>query len=410
MGQKESSICNGSLKDELTSDLKTDCNSTIETTGECFDEQLLKRSKNVNFDVDAWYKVIQSETFYTEFIPISPLIAQAFLNFYQTIYISKKSINSNDMQLIQSIQNQLKEQIFDSKTSRFQNKDTFIRLSARSPKDGKPLDSRKISQFYQQKLCELQIEYPDEYKATKGKANIQLIACYYAQFHSLKVTDEMQALNLILTSERVHYDLREVLDCQQAKDNHAANINNRKVYDWSNHIIIRQWNDLLDPSMEFRCFVYQSNLTAISQYNYYCKFYHLQTDGIVREIKKTISQYWREKIQPLLNPFTGKYSNYVIDIGLIENKLTNQYDCIVIEMNPFEATTNPSLFNWTKDNNHLTGNGNEIEIRIQSDYYPYIEDYIDFILEVNECSGGNKSLSEHPGRSPYFTFFDQRKT
>jgi hypothetical protein len=82
----------------------------------------------------------------------------------------------------------------------------------------------------------------------------------------LKVTDEIQALNLILSSKRVYYDLIEVLDCQQVKENKVDDINDIKLHDWNNNIIIRQWNDLLDPSIEFRYFVYQSNLTAISQY------------------------------------------------------------------------------------------------------------------------------------------------
>jgi hypothetical protein len=101
---------------------------------------------------------------------------------------------------------------------------------------------------------------------------MQMIAFWYAQFHSLKVTDETQALHLILSSERVYQDLIEILDCQQVKDNKVAKINNIKLHDW---------NDLLDPSMKFRCFVYQSNLTAILQYNFYCKYYYLQYDVIV---------------------------------------------------------------------------------------------------------------------------------
>ncbi|CAF2653720.1 unnamed protein product [Rotaria sp. Silwood2] len=410
MGQKESSTRNDSFNSEFESDLKTNSNNTIKTPREWYDVQLLKRCENVYFDVEAWYKVIQSETFYTEFIPISPSIAQAFVNFYQTRYTSTKLLNSNDIHLIASIQNQLKEQIFSSKTNNFQSNGTFIRLSSRSPKDGKPLDSRKISQFYDQKLSELQIQYPDDYKSIEGKANMQMIAYCYAQFHSLKVTDETQALNLILSSERVYYDLIEVLDCQQLKDNKVANINNIKLHDWNNNIIIREWNDLLDPSMEFRCFIYQSNLTAISQYNYYCKYYHLQNDVIVQQIKRTIIKYWQEKIQPLLDPLAEKYSNYVIDIGLIENKLTNEYDCIVIEMNPFETSTGASLFNWIIDSNQLRGGRNETEIRVQSDYYPYIKDYIEFILEINQCDGKENSSSDHHGKEPYFIFLDQMKT
>jgi hypothetical protein len=162
-----------------------------------------------------------------------------------------------------------------------------------------------------------------------------MIAYWYAQFHSLKVTDEIQALNLI---------------------------------------------------------------------------YYLQNDVVVQQIKMTIIKYWKETIQPLLDPFTEKYSNYVIDIGLIENKLTNKYDCIVIEMNPFETTTNPSLFDWKTDYNQLRGQGYQIEIHVRSDYYPDIEDYIQFLLEVNQCNEEYNSSSDQNDKKHNFIFLDQIKT
>ncbi|CAF5071946.1 unnamed protein product, partial [Rotaria sp. Silwood1] len=105
-----------------------------------------------------------------------------------------------------------------------------------------------------------------------------------------------------------------------------------------------------------------------------------------------------------------KYSNYLIDIGLIENKSTNKYDCIAIEMNPFETTTHARLFDWTKDNNQLRGQGNEIEIRVQLDYYPNIEAYVEFILDINQYDGKNNSSSDHFSKEPYFTFLDKMKT
>ena len=42
--------------------------------------------------------------------------------------MSRKSLNLNDIQLIESIQTQLKEQII-----KFQNNNIFVRLSTRSP-------------------------------------------------------------------------------------------------------------------------------------------------------------------------------------------------------------------------------------------------------------------------------------
>ncbi|CAF1126705.1 unnamed protein product [Adineta ricciae] len=392
------------MNDNSTAAVKISSNQTTHNSGESYDEQLLKRSKNVNFDVEAWYKIIKSETFHTKLLPVSPSLAQAFVNFYQTRFMLKTSLTLHDVELIQSMRHQLKEQIFNS------NHTSFIRLSARSPKDGKPLDSGKIGEFYQEKLSELQAKYPNEYQTTKGKANIQTIALYYAQFHSLKVTNEDQALNLIFTSERIYHDLIEILDCHEVKENQVENVNHTKVFDWDNHLIIRQWNDDLDPSMEFRCFVHQSNLTAISQYNYLCKQYHLQDENTVKCIKATIENYWRTRIQPLFDPYSDRYSNYVIDIGLIENKTTNRYDCIVIELNPFERTTHPSLFDWIKDADQLKGETNQLEIRVQTDYYPYIEDYIEFLLEVNHCIRVNEGSSDRPDTKPYFMFLDQIKT
>jgi hypothetical protein len=228
MGQKNSSIYDDSIESESESDIETDTNNTIEISREWYDEQLLKRCKTVDFDVEVWYKIKQSEIFYTEFIPISPSIAQAFISFFKTRYMSEKLLNSNDIQLILSIQNQLKEQIFNSKINKFYSNGAFIRLSTRSPKDGRRMDSQKINQFYEQKLNELQLKYPNEYKSIKGKANIHIIASWYAQFYSLRVTNEIEALNLILSIVRVYHDLIQTLNCQKVMDNKITNINNIK--------------------------------------------------------------------------------------------------------------------------------------------------------------------------------------
>ncbi len=355
-----------------------------------YDQQLVKRNANVHFDVEAWYKIIHDQTFSTQFISISPAIAQAFVRFIQTRYTTTKSVDFHDIQLIELIEKQLKEHVFNSTTKKF-----FVRLSARSPKDGTPLNTQITNEIYRAKLTELQNTFPNEYNTVKGKANMQSIAAYYAQFHSLKVTNEIETLNLILSSERVYHDLNEALNCYTVNKN------------WNNHIIIREWNDQLESSMEFRCFVYQSKITAISQYNQYCKYYHLQNANTIQQIKLTIIQYWQNKIQPLLDPFPEKYTNYVIDIGLIGN----HFDCIVVEMNPFEITTGTSLFDWTIDNDQLRGDGHEVEIRVRFDYHPYIEDYISFILELNNCSEETyDTISTNERLQPYFVFKKTIKT
>ena len=410
MGQKQSSTRDDGLHNELASETKTDPTEPMQLSSKWYDDKLSARCENIDFDVEAWYKIIHSETFYTEFLPISPSIAQAFVNFYRTRYTSRKSLTHNDIQLIASIRDHLRGQIFNSEKNQFSRNGAFVRLSLRSPKDGMPLDYRQIQQFYDRKLNELQSQYPDEWKSVEGKANMQMIAIGYAQFHSLKATDEIQALNLILSSERVYIDLSSVLDCQRVKENPTVNVNNIKLHDWNQNIIIRQWNDSLDPSMEFRCFVHQSNLTAISQYDHRCKLYHLQNDAVVQQIKATLIKYWQENIKPLFDPLQEKYSNYVIDIGLIENKQTNEYDCIVVELNPFQTSTGGSLFDWRADNDQLRGCGTETEIRVRTDYSPYLTDYVEYLLEANQCDGKENPLVEQPGKEPYFIFLEQMKT
>ena len=404
MGQKESSTHTDSFNDKSDCNVKTITDDDINITRQLCERKLLKRCEHISFDVESWYEILQSQTFYTEFLPISPSIAQAFVNYYQTRYNSKKIFSINDLQLIESIQHQLKQQIFNSKHKKFQNNGTFIRLSSRSPKDGNPLASQTLIQFFHQELNRLQVKYPNEYNSIENKANMQMIAYSYAQFHAFKVTNEFEALNLILSSERVFIDLLDALACHKVKDNKVTNI---KLHDWNNNIIIREWNSSLDPSMEFRCFVYQSNLTAISQYNHYCKFYQLQNDLTVQQIKLTIIQYWQQKIKPLLDPLTEKYSNYIIDLGLIENESTNEVECIVIELNPFAPSTGASLFDWKTDINQLTGQLNEIEIRVRSTYFPNLQEYIEFISRENQLNVEDNSPSDH---EPYFIFLNKIQT
>jgi len=163
MGSKQSAICENKVESDAI-------------PRKWYDDQLIKRDENVYFDVEGWYEILRNETFPTEFIPISQSMTQAFVNYYQTRYSSTKMLNSNDIELIQSMENQLKQRI--------SNNEIFIRLSSRSPKDGKPLDPQKISQIYRQKFEELKIKNPDEYLTNEGKANMQMISFCYV-FHKM---------------------------------------------------------------------------------------------------------------------------------------------------------------------------------------------------------------------------------
>ena len=353
-----------------------------------------RRCNHLDFDVEAWYPILKNHTFYTEFVPITPAIANAFINFYQTRYNSKVLFDSDDLKAIRLVEDHLKHQVFDSKTSRFRASGAFVRLSSRSPKDGDPLDTQLLIQSYSQAIALLRSTYPDEYVSIDGKANLEMIAHSRAQFECLKVTSAHEALNLILSSERVFTDLIEAVDCQEIQN------------DWKTNIIVRQWSPLLDPSMEFRCFVYRSKLTAISQYNHYCRFEQFQNENFVQRIKTIIVDYWQKEIQELLDACGEVYLNYVIDIGVIEKGALSNLECIVIELNPFAPSTGASLFDWRTDIDQLKGERADIEIRVRSNYFPNIIEYTAYILQESMIQAG-ESHTVINRRDSYSHFLDK---
>jgi hypothetical protein len=141
---------------------------------------------------------------------------------------------------------------------------------------------------------------------------------------------------MLLHSQRVYQDLTLALE---------------HPLEFQEHIIIRKWVNV-DCSMEFRCFVSNGNLNAISQYNYQVYFPHLSTRK--EEIQKRICDYFI-KVHPLLESI---YQSYIIDFGFCDN-----YEVKVIELNPFLSTTDAALFSWEKDYEQLQNGPLEFRIR-----------------------------------------------
>ena len=404
MGQAASSTDHDSIVRATKQSTSAQQNETSRLSSNLFHRKLVKRCEHINFDVEAWYGILRSEAFYTEFVSLSPALAQAFVHYYQMCYNSKPLLTAIELRLIESMQDQLKQEIFNPETNRFHVNGSFIRLSSRSPKDGTPLNAQTLIRSYHQELNMLQAKHPEECDTAEGRANMQLIAYSTAQFQCLRVTNELEALNLILSSERVFIDLLEALDCQHVADNIEMNSAGVQLHDWNNNIVVRQWDSLLDSSMEFRCFVYQSDLTAISQYNHYCKFYQLQDVGVIQRIKTTIVEYWHRKIKPLMDPYKDKYSNYIIDIGLIEDPSSDELRCRVIELNPFASSTGASLFDWKRDMDQLSGQANSTEIRVRSSYFPNVTEYMEYVSAENKLHTVDGSSRDDPSHEPYFDF------
>ncbi len=113
----------------------------------------------------------------------------------------------------------------------------------------------------------------------------------------------------------------------------------------------------LPPAYEFRAFVSNGCLTAISQYFYFCYFAELE--GI--DVQRIISSFFAEFVQPHLY-----LASCVIDFVLLPSPSSSSssssssstqgdpFAVKIIELNPFHYTTEGCMFDW--------GNAEDIEI------------------------------------------------
>jgi acyl carrier protein phosphodiesterase len=65
------------------------------------------------------------------------------------------------------------------------------------------------------------------------------------------------------------------------------------------HFAVRKWVDI-EPDMEFRGFVCNGNLNALSQYNHLAFFSRLPS--LAEEIVKDIRNFWEKEIKEKLAP------------------------------------------------------------------------------------------------------------
>jgi len=153
----------------------------------------------------------------------------------------------------------------------------------------------------------------------------------------LRVRTGREAMCLLLSSERVFIDLVLALSSSTADAGDK----------WQTSLILRDWEEGLRHDWEFRCFVCEKRLTAISQYNHYCVFEDVKQaaeSGSGESLRKEIRAFWR-RVQNNVNP-----RSYVMDVCKLNNG-----EWKVIEVNPFAPTTGGALYCWRADGATLRG-------------------------------------------------------
>jgi hypothetical protein len=117
-------------------------------------------------------------------------------------------------------------------------------------------------------------------------------------------------------------------------------------------LYILPWISDIKENNEFRIFVYNKNITGISEYNIFKHSIDFQIDWekIIFELKNIVS---------LISSKT-ELITYTMDVCLINDKV------LLLELNSFGAgmAAGSSLFNWIADHDQLHGSTNYIEIRL----------------------------------------------
>jgi len=196
-------------------------------------------------------------------------------------------------------------------------------MSDRSGKDA-VTEHGRINAFLEKPLKEL--EGQDYFTNHTG-----LPAVYRAFSQALKVTSGADALSLLLVSFRTLADVKMRL--------HYADT-------WELIIAVREWCDM-DPSLEFRGFIHKNSFTARSQYFYDCYFPVLKANE--EKISSSIKAFW-ETIKDKV-----PYESYVMDFAILPCNISESevLPVTIIELNPFDDSTDSALFSWKLDRGKL---------------------------------------------------------
>ncbi|XP_064488673.1 translation initiation factor eIF2 assembly protein-like [Ornithodoros turicata] len=107
-----------------------------------------------------------------------------------------------------------------------------------------------------------------------------------------------------------------------------------KLENFFKHVLVlRKWEEI-DPSTEFRCFVKNDVLIAITQRDHTSYYYHIeeQRNAIVQDIVSFFEEH-------IVHKFPDE--NYVFDVHRIRKDVV-----VLLDFNPFGSQTDSLLFDW----------------------------------------------------------------
>ena len=294
------------------------------------------RHQNMSVDVDVWYPMLKSLTFNTYFIHLSHKEAKAIVDFYLFRYVNQKTLFTlEDQNILINLEKKI-----DSYFEKFPDlkEGALFRCTGRSGKDGEVYDNNKILNEYYSRLKKVTNLPYEEIK------DYNLKYTCIPLYNNMKVTNGKELLSVLLSSERLHHDMKDWI-----------------IHGGREQIILRKWDDRLRPQDEFRVFVKNGNICAACQYDRYGKYDELIKNKDI--IEKKIHDFFYNKLKPLM-----KINDYAVDLGYINNEM-----CL-IEFSPLIRCTSARLFRWDENYKEMTEGEGKLTIREKE--YEYVNEFI----------------------------------
>lgn len=288
-------------------------------------------------DIQYWIEQFHHLTFQTSILPLSKAVAQAYIIDYRSRYCSGPLPTIDDVNLLTQLANDI-----DNIISHL-SPPCFIRLTSRSPKDA------------------VQFNFQDFLTNSSDLTiNDKLKLYFQLMTENMQIFSGVQALKLLKESERVYVDIVQSI---QADDEP----NTSHYCPWNLGICIRKWDNRINDQWEFRCFIYNYQLVAISQYNtyIYCPELLEHKENISNLIMKFYQHHILKIFQSIHKP------NCILDVAVfppppsLGDLTLSLHDMlryiIIIELNPYNSRTGGGCFRWDIDHNILFNNNHRVE-------------------------------------------------
>jgi hypothetical protein len=251
------------------------------------------------FSVCDWYPIIAEHTFPTTFVAVSQEEARDMLRLQMQMLETGQT--DVDMSSLAPLLARMEEAVAA------QGNCVVVKMSDRSPKDAAFARGR------------VERVLRDDF-ATAPRS---LVTVYRAMMRSLRCESGRGALLMLLDSFRVLEDVRQRL------------LFSDQGHPWRLDVCVRKFDSRIDPVVEYRCFARGTLLVAVGQYIHDCCIAEICEHH--EEHARAIQISWNRVSEAL----AAKYAGLVIDFAIVDG------EAVIVELNPFDESTDACLFNYT---------------------------------------------------------------